>query len=135
MTSAIIITCPTVATFLDTAIRRSGKTQLQIARECGFPTPNIITMLKQGHTKLPLAKVGAVAKALDVDPAYLLRLALREYLPDTYSAIEDVLSPSMLTENEKDIVNALRRATLYTDPPARVVLRHGVVAIIPNAAE
>jgi hypothetical protein len=87
------------------------------------------------HTKLPLNKVGPIARALEVDPAYLLRLALREYLPETYSAIENVLSPSLLTENEMTIVNAFRKLTLYTDPGAQVILRHGIVAVIPHEHE
>ena len=132
MTSARFLTYPTVAAYLDREISRCGKTQLQISRECGFPKPNIITMIKQGHTKLPLTKVGSIAKSLGVDPAYLLRLALREYFPDTYSAIEDVLSPSLLTQNEMSIVNALRKLTLYSDPDAKVILKHGIVAIIPH---
>ena len=132
MTSAGFLTYPTVAVYLDREISRCGKTQLQISRECGFPKPNIITMLKQGHTKLPLTKVGPLAKSLGVDPAYLLRLALREYFPDTYSTIEDVLSPSLLTQNEMNMVNAFRKLTLYTDPAAKVMLKHGIVAIIPH---
>ena len=132
MTTSSFMTCPTVAAFLDSAIRRSAKTQIQIARECAFPAPNIITMIKQGHTKLPLAKVGAVAKALDLDPAHLLRLALREYLPDTYDAIESVLSPSMLTANEMSMINAYRRATAYSDPEVKVVMCEGIVAITPH---
>lgn len=132
MTSPRFPSEPTVAAYLGREIRKCGKTQLQIAQECGFPKANMITMLKQGHTKLPLNKVGLVAKALGTDPAYLLRLALREYLPDTYDAIESVLSPSLLTVNEMSIVNAFRKVTLYADPHAKVIIRNGIVAIIPR---
>jgi transcriptional regulator with XRE-family HTH domain len=126
---------PTVAEYLDRQISKSRKSQIEIARVCGFETPNMITMLKQGRTKLPLAKVGPMARALEVDPAYLLRLALREYLPETYAAIETVMSPALLTENEMGIINAFRRLTLFSDPGAQVLTRHGIVAIVPEGWE
>ena len=45
------------------------KTQAEIAEEAGFVNPNMVTMIKQGATKLPIDRVPALAKALEVDPA------------------------------------------------------------------
>ena len=97
-----------VAEFIRRQIHTCGKSQKEIAREAGFATPNIITMFKQGTTKIPVRKAGALAKALGVDPAYLLRLVLREYLPETYAAIEEIAPGLALTENEKWLIGEWR---------------------------
>jgi transcriptional regulator with XRE-family HTH domain len=105
-----------VAEFLTTRLAASDKTQRQISVECGFETPNIITMLKNGSTKIPLNRVGALASAIDVDPAYLLRLVLTEYMPDTWQCIEEFTKAALLTANELDLVCKYRAATFGTDP-------------------
>ena len=79
-----------VAAFLTAAINSCSKSQLQIAAEVGFPTPNIITMLKQGRTKLPLTKVKALADSLDTDPKVLLKMCFEEYQPENWAAIQDI---------------------------------------------
>lgn len=38
---------------------RSRKTQLEIARESGFIQPNMLSMFKNGSSKLPLDRVPA----------------------------------------------------------------------------
>lgn len=98
-----------VALFVTEQIRIVGKKQLEIAEEAGFENPNVITMIKQGRTKLPLGKVGLVAKALDVDPIYLLKLCIEEYQPETWEAIGPLLE-EMVTKDELDIVKAIRKA-------------------------
>ena len=70
----------TVAKFIGQQIERSERLQEDIATDCGFVNPNMISMIKNGVTKLPLAKIGVLAKALDIEPAYLLRLAMLEYM-------------------------------------------------------
>jgi transcriptional regulator with XRE-family HTH domain len=100
----------TVAEYLTVQISSCGKSQQEIARDVGFEKPNIITMLKQGKSKLPISRVGKMAKALGVDPWYLYQLAMREYEPDTWGTIEtEVLrGQPVLTENEKGILQLLR---------------------------
>tara|TARA_R110002110_G_scaffold376568_2_gene586697 strand:+ start:205477 stop:205764 length:288 start_codon:yes stop_codon:yes gene_type:complete len=68
-------------------IERSEKTQREICEDIGYPHPNIITMFKNGETKVPLNKVPALAQALEIKPDKLMRLALQEYYPDAYQAI------------------------------------------------
>ncbi|OQK15634.1 hypothetical protein AU255_15535 [Methyloprofundus sedimenti] len=46
----------TVAEYLTDAIAHSGKTQKLISQEMGYDNPNIITILKQGLTPVPLKK-------------------------------------------------------------------------------
>ena len=96
-----------VAQFIAQRIQITGKSQRDIAIEAGFDSPNMVTMLKQGKTKLPIAKVGPRAKALETDPVHLLKLCLSTYCPETWEAIEPFLE-SALTEDELRLIQALR---------------------------
>ena len=120
----------TVADFIADRLAESDKTQRQIAEECGFETPNIITMFKTGATKLPLNRIGPLAKALEVDAAHLLRLVMLEYAPDTWEAIENVMQSTVLTANELELVRAYRQATGDNDAVPVLINRDAVVAIV-----
>ena len=106
----------TVAEFLTHAISNSGKTQRLIADELGYDNANVISMFKQGSSPVPLKKIGPLAKALDIDPVSFLRLVMLEYMPETYEAIEGVLSVPMLTEKEIKLIESFREMTNWTDP-------------------
>jgi hypothetical protein len=112
----MIKTKMTVAQFLTIKIDESGKTQKEIATEIGYDAANLITMFKQGLTKLPLNTVGPIARALDVDPVYLLRLAFNEYFPETFEAVEHALGTTFITENERKLVELYRSYTNNEDP-------------------
>ena len=100
----------TVARFINWEIAQSQKLQGRIASECGFVNSNIISMIKNGVTKLPLAKVGVMAEALDVDPAYLLRLTMTEYMPEVWSVMESIFGrASFVTTSELDLLGLLRQ--------------------------
>jgi transcriptional regulator with XRE-family HTH domain len=122
-----------VAEFLAQQITLSGKSQRDIASEVGYENANVITMMKQGLTKIPITKVGAFARALDVDPAYFLRLVLSEYMPETWAAIEDALDGTILTRNERLFIHEYRRRTGNTDPipPVRSEIK---VRLLPDEA-
>lgn len=103
----------TVAEYLDRQIDLSGKTQTEIAREAGFNKPNIITMLKKGQTKLPVAKVAAMAKALGIDPIHLFRMVMSEYEPETWTAIEEmILHQPVISDNEFEIIRTIRKSSV-----------------------
>ena len=99
-----------VAGFLSSLIENSGKSRKEIANESGFGKPNIISMLKTGDTKLPLARLGSFAKSVKTDPVQLLKMCLREYYPDVWDAITCYLDAS-LTSDELRMIKALRSAT------------------------
>jgi len=120
----------TVADFIADRLAESDKTQREIAEECGFLTPNIITMFKKGDTKVPINRIGSLAKALEVDPAYLLRLVMSEYLPDAWDAIEDILKSTILSANELHLVREYRRAVGDNDAVPMVINRDAVIAIV-----
>ena len=105
----------TVADYLNHQIEICGKTQREISLEIGYDKPNIITMFKQGLTKLPITKVEKMATALGVDPKYLLRLVLNEYMPDTLPVIEKFMGYA-ITDNEKLIIDKIRNLSKNSDP-------------------
>lgn len=107
MTTASKPTTSKTAAFLARAIHFSGKTQREIAREAGFPKPNILSMLKQGQSRVPIERIPALAAACHVDPAYFLRLALSEYQPEVYAVLVATLDQPM-TANEWEMVLCYR---------------------------
>ena len=80
------------------ALGRPGKTQREIAAELGYDKPNMISMFKTGMAKVPLEKVPALAKAINVDPAFLFRLALQQYWPDNLDTIAEIFG-TICTKN------------------------------------
>jgi len=92
------------------------KSQRQIAMECGYAKPNIISMFKRGETKIPLDKVPVLAKALHVDPAHLLRLGMGQYWPDVGHAVEEVFGHIATANEEEILLKRWREKTQNRDP-------------------
>lgn len=92
------------------------KTQAEIAEEAGFVNPNMVTMIKKGSTKLPIDRVPALAKALESDPALLLRLALEQSEGSTAAAAIFEIIGQPITKNEMAWINEIREASGDTDP-------------------
>jgi transcriptional regulator with XRE-family HTH domain len=93
----------------------SRKSQRQIAQEAGFKTLNIVSMMKSGDAKLPLDRVPGLAKALEVDPAVLFRLAVAEYMSDADQIIDQIFG-TITTQNEAEILAFIRELTTNSDP-------------------
>jgi hypothetical protein len=95
---------------------RGRKTQKQIAHEAGFINSNMISLLKSGASKIPIDRVPALAKAIETDPAYLMRLALDQSIGKTAAqAIIDVCG-TPVTEREKQWLDEIRDASDEADP-------------------
>ena len=92
------------------------KTQAEIASEAGFPNANMMTHLKNGRNKVPLDRVPALAKALEVDPAYLMRLALDQAVGATAAQAIIEIFGTPVTENERGWLAELRDASGNSDP-------------------
>ena len=99
-----------VADLLKGAIAASGKTQRAIADEAGLRNANVVSHLKDGKMKLPITRVRDLARALHVEPAHMLDVAMSEYYPDTWPIIRSMLVASPLTDAELEILNAYRAA-------------------------
>lgn len=101
--------CQQTARYIAARIDRSSKTPQQIAMETGLGSVADVAMIKAGAAKLPIGKIGAVAKALEVDPIELLTMCLQEYFPETWESISPFLD-TLLTIDELTLVKALRAA-------------------------
>jgi hypothetical protein len=106
----------TVRRYVEEILALSGRSQRDIASDCGYVNANILTMFKNGRTRLPLEKVRALAKATQSDPARLLRLVLKEYHPQIWKTIQELLGRDhLLTEGEMALIAHLRSIGA-TDP-------------------
>ena len=92
------------------------KSQLQIASEAGFVNPNMITMVKSGSVKLALDRVPSMSRALDCDPAYLMRLALEQAEGDTATQAIIEIFGTPITSNELGWLQEIREASDGSDP-------------------
>jgi transcriptional regulator with XRE-family HTH domain len=91
-----------------------GKTQKQIATELGYERPNMIAMMCSGDVKVPIDKVPALARALNVDIPYLMRLTLVQYWPEAGEDIAEVFGT--VTRNEAKLLEIIRSAASHSDP-------------------
>ncbi len=92
------------------------KTQAEIAVEAGFQNANMLSILKAGKSKIPLDRVPTLAKALECDPAYLMRIALDQAVGVTAArAITDIFG-TPVSENERGWLAEIREASDNSDP-------------------
>ncbi|TDK52974.1 XRE family transcriptional regulator [Antarcticimicrobium luteum] len=105
------------------------KSQLQIANEAGYPNPNMVTMVKNGASKLALDRVPSMAKALDCDPAFLMRLALEQAVGDLAAQAIIEIFGSPVTANELGWLEAIREASDNSDPRLTSRSRAAIMSI------
>lgn len=92
------------------------KTQAEIASEAGFANANMLSMLKSGKNKVPLDRVPSLAKALEDDPAYLMRLALDQAVGATAAKAITEIFGTPATENERGWLEEVRDVSDNGDP-------------------
>lgn len=92
------------------------KTQVEIAAAVGYTNPNMITMIKQGSSKVGLDRIPALARALGCDPALLMRLALEQAIGRTAAEAVVEIFGDPVTMNERGWIEAIRVASNHTDP-------------------
>lgn len=95
---------------------RPTKSQAEIAVEAGFVNANMISMIKSGGTRLPIDRVPALAKALNVDPRRLLQLAVEQWVGATAARTFDEIFGTIVTLNEITWLEELRDASGHSDP-------------------
>lgn len=120
-----------LAIYLDRRILelRYKKNQREIAVEAGFTNPNMLTMLKQGHTKLAMDRVATLAAALETDPKYLLRLTLLQQGNQTMARVFDEVIGTVVSRNEVGWLEVLREASGGSDPAITSRARSAVLSI------
>lgn len=95
---------------------RPRKTQLAIASEAGFVSPNMLAMIKSGANKLPLDRVASLAKAIECDPVMLFILALEQLDRNTTEQAIRQIFGALVTENEVVWLEEIRRASAHSNP-------------------
>ena len=80
----------TVVTFIEQHMQQHG-ISLEILNEefdqLGLPE---LQMILKGVAKLPTRVVPALARCLRCEPAELMRVVLQDYMPTTWSTLQDV---------------------------------------------
>lgn len=125
-----------LARFIDKRVDelRGSKTQREIAAEAGFARPNILSMLKSGETAVPLARVPALARALDVDAGHLFRLGMADAWPELAPVIDEVFGRRMASANECAIfLEKWRAATGNADPAPNAQIERAVGLMLHEA--
>ena len=89
----------------------------------------MLTIVKKGRSKLPLDRVPALAEALDVDPRYLLRLALDQAGLETSDNAIDAVLGTVVSRREVEWLEELRDASDHTDPPLSLRARRTLRSI------
>jgi transcriptional regulator with XRE-family HTH domain len=77
---------------LERLINDSDKSQIRMAEELGYDNQNMITMFKQGKTRVPLEKVVPLARALGVNPTALIQAWFTAYMPAALASIEPYIT-------------------------------------------
>lgn len=104
-----------VAAYLSFQLDSCKKTQREIANEIGYPNANVITMFKQGLTKIPVAVAPKLATAVGIDPGHFLKMVINEYMPELLDNIETHVG-GLCTRNELAMVRVIRTVTKDRDP-------------------
>ncbi len=105
------MTLSPTAHMLAQAIDESDLTQREIADRVGFKHPNVLSMMKQGLTRVPLARIPALAQTLELDQAKFLLVAIKEY----HEGVHDVLCDTLglpLSASEQKLIAMFRIANL-----------------------
>lgn len=100
-----------IAEYISKQIDITQISQKEIAERMDYNKPNIITMFKQGATKIPLNKVATLARILGLDPIFLFRMAMQEYHPKTWESIEVIIGGHLVTGHERYILEIVREAS------------------------
>ena len=102
----------------------------QLCQELGFETAITLTLIKTDAMRLPINKVPALANALDLEPAELLRAAFIDIDPAMWETISDVFNPMRLTSTEASMVKHLRVVCGNHKVAPIVFTNPGVVAFV-----
>ena len=106
----LMVFSPT-AMMLAKAIDASALTQRDIADRAGFKHANILSMLKSGETRVPLARIPALAQTLGMDEREFLLCAIHEYHPGIHEVLVDILGVP-LSDAELGVVTMFRMAAM-----------------------
>jgi len=120
--------------YLREAIETCDKTQREIARDAGFPHPNMLSMMKTGESKVPISRIPALAAALGTDVRAFLEIAMHEYHPEIWHTLREHYAP-LLSEPERQLVELYQLASLGTEIPWSGELEEALHGVFLLAAQ
>lgn len=95
---------------------KQRESQKEIAHEAGFVNADMRSLMKSGANKVSLDRVPALARVLEVDRAYPMRLSLEQSVGVTAAnAIVDCFG-TPVSENERGWLDEIRDASQNSDP-------------------
>ena len=92
------------------------KRQADIAAQAGYVNQNMLSMIKAGRSKVALDRIPALARALETDPSYLMRLGLEQAVGKAAAEAVVEVFGEPVTANEVGWLQAIREASNNTDP-------------------
>lgn len=108
-----------------------GITDDALAEAVGYK-PGVITMIKLGTMRLPLNKLAAFARALQIDAVELLRVTLAEGSPSLWEALKPLLPLGELAEHEVNLLRHLRNISGGRKGAAVVIEGSSIIALLVN---
>jgi len=115
--------------FLARKINESGRPLAEIAEGIGYENEHMLKATLMAKLKTPVDRVFPTAKFFDVDPAYLMRLYIRDCLPEFERAIFDCEGSMIVTQRERLLLEAYRKSTADADPQVLLFEDKRVVAL------
>lgn len=79
-----------------------------ISAALGYPSIQVIALIKAGRMALPINKVTALSQALNLDASVVLRKVMGERAPGLLDEIEAIIDPLGLTTAESDLIRDRR---------------------------
>ena len=130
MQTALITTPQTFIALMEARQAALGLTDRDLCAAVGLERAIALGLIKSGSMRMPLTKIPALAVALALDPAELLKLALSEQSPDLLQVIEESFDPLRLTVTEQNLIRHLRELCGDTPGQPIVLSGRGVVALV-----
>ena len=97
-----------VSSFISFHLRASRKTHVEIAREVGFSSSNMLSIMKNGTMKIPLDRVPALVESLGISAQSLFVLCVEEYEPGLWRAIQLCLPGAFLSDDDLETLRIVK---------------------------
>ena len=108
----------------------AGVSDEVLASALGYESPLVIQMFKSGDMKVPITKVPALARALNLNPGLLMRRVLNDVSPEMLHAVEHCLGALSLTEGEQKLIAAIRKANPSREPVPIMFDRDAIITLV-----
>lgn len=130
MTFSKLVQPRSLIALIEARQKELGVCEFELAVALGFERQIMFTMIQFGKTSLPLDKLPALAKFLDLDAVDLLRVALPEQLPGLLEVVEEIYNLHKLTTAEMNLIHHLRKLSGDRVGAPIVFEGRGVIALV-----